>query len=86
METIALNHVLVLGILMTVAFAAGDLAERLELPRVAAYVVVGALFSGELLGRFVDFDPGEWSSELLTERALKAAGEIGKGKTGGNEG
>lgn len=54
----------VLGVLMTVAFAAGDLAERFELPRVAAYVAVGALFSVELLGRFVNLDPGEWSSEL----------------------
>ncbi len=36
-------------------------ASHLGLPRVAAYLMVGVVFSGDLLGDLLDFQLGPWS-------------------------
>jgi Kef-type K+ transport system membrane component KefB len=60
---------LTLGILLSAGFVAGYLAEKIGLPRVAAYVGVGALFSEALLGRYLPTRPKQWDP-LLIEAAL----------------
>jgi Kef-type K+ transport system membrane component KefB len=59
-----LPELIYLGALMAIGFVAGDLIERLGIPRVAAYVAVGALFSETLLGRIIPGSPGVWSDAL----------------------
>lgn len=56
---------------MTAGFAVGSVGERAGIPRVASYVFVGALFSGELLGGLLHLSFGGWSS-VLTDIALGA--------------
>lgn len=55
--------------MMFVGFAAGILGERIGLPRVATYVVVGAVFSEQLLGRWFSQSLDSWSP-VLTDVAL----------------
>lgn len=62
-------HLVLLGLLMTAGFIAGVFGERWGIPRVATYILVGALFSGDLLGTFIDIEIGAWST-VLTEIAL----------------
>lgn len=64
MEDAAFTQILLLGLLMTIGFVAGALGERVGMPRVALYVVVGALFSADLLGRFIPAQLGAWSGTL----------------------
>lgn len=54
---------------MTVGFLAGSLAERVRIPRVAAYVAAGALFSEALVGSWIPAAPGAWS-DVVTDAAL----------------
>lgn len=56
---------------MAAGFMAGTWGERIGIPRVASYVLVGALFSAELLGSILPFGVWEWSS-VLTDIALGA--------------
>ncbi|MBD3239218.1 MAG: hypothetical protein GF331_01430 [Chitinivibrionales bacterium] len=70
MEDAGFTQILLLGLLMVVGFIAGAVGERLSIPRVAIYVVVGALFSGDLLGRFLPAELGPWS-DTLTDLALE---------------
>lgn len=60
-----------LGLLLSVGFVLGHLAEKLGLPRVAAYVLAGALFSEMLLGRLVPGKTQDWDPPLI-ETALGA--------------
>ncbi|MFO7728212.1 MAG: cation:proton antiporter [Desulfonatronovibrio sp.] len=69
MEDVQLVQLVFLGLLMTIGFAAGDYGERFGIPRVVMYIVVGAMFSGDLLGEIVPVDLGRWSM-VLTEIAL----------------
>lgn len=62
---------ILLGLLMAIGFIAGAIGEKLGAPRVALYVLVGALFSNEFLGRFFDVVGGRWDA-LLTDIALSA--------------
>lgn len=69
MENVQLVQLILLGLLMTTGFVAGDYAERFGIPRVAIYIMVGAMFSGDLLGGIITFELGRWSM-ILTEIAL----------------
>lgn len=69
MEDVQLIQLVFLGLLMTIGFTAGDFGERLGIPRVAMYILVGAMFSGDLLGQIITVDLGRWSM-VLTEIAL----------------
>ena len=60
-----MEELVLLGLLMTVGFIAGSIGERIKLPRVALYVVVGVLFSDELLGHLFPFPLGSWSQALM---------------------
>jgi Kef-type K+ transport system membrane component KefB len=60
---------LVLGLLLICGLAAGQLAARFDLPRVAAYVVTGVLFSPGLLGGWLGININAWA-EPLTSSAL----------------
>ncbi len=70
MEDPAFGQLLILGLLMTIGFVAGVLSERVSVPRVAIYVVVGALFSPDLLGRVLPTQLGAWS-DTLTDISLE---------------
>ncbi len=69
MEELELSQLIFLGLIMSVGFVAGSLGERLGLPRVAAYVIVGVIFSHDLLGYLLPASRGVWS-EALTDVAL----------------
>lgn len=69
MENVQLVQLILLGLLMTIGFVAGDYGERFGIPRVAMYIVIGALFSGDLLGGIITVELGGWSM-ALTEIAL----------------
>ena len=60
---------LYLGLLLVCGLLFGVIASRFQLPRVAAYVIAGMLFSPDLLGRIIHTGAGEWS-ETLTTTAL----------------
>ncbi|MCY2687968.1 cation:proton antiporter [Salinimicrobium sp. TH3] len=60
---------LILGILLTLGSIAGIFAEKIKFPRVVAYILVGALFSPDLLGATFDLDTDNWSP-LLTDIML----------------
>ncbi len=57
---------LVIGLLLLTGLLLGLLASRFGLPRVAAYVVAGILFSPHLLGGPLDIRVGDWSASLTT--------------------
>ncbi len=46
-------------------YFAGQGASKLGIPRVAAYVLTGTLFSQELLGRYFQANTDEWSQPLI---------------------
>ncbi|MFW6369127.1 MAG: TRAP transporter large permease subunit, partial [Myxococcota bacterium] len=56
---------LTLGLLLSLGFAAGHSAEKLGLPRVAIYVLVGVVFSESLLGGLLPGDPRAWDPVLV---------------------
>ncbi len=60
---------LILGILLTLGSIAGIFAEKIKFPRVVAYILVGALFSPDLLGATFDLHTDKWSP-LLTDIML----------------
>lgn len=64
-----MNEILLLGALMASGFAVGSLAERIGIPRVAAYVAVGAFFAEPLAGTWLPASPGRWT-DAITDAAL----------------
>lgn len=46
------SNILLLGLLLLAGLFAGQGASKLGIPRVAAYVLTGTLFSPELLGHY----------------------------------
>lgn len=58
-----------MGILLTLGLLAGRVASHVGMPRVAAYLLIGVLFSGHFLGGLLDFHVGAWS-ENFTQGAL----------------
>jgi Kef-type K+ transport system membrane component KefB len=55
-----------LGLLLLTGLVFGYIASRYNLPRVAAYVIAGMIFSPDLLGRVVWIDIGAWAEPLTT--------------------
>lgn len=55
-----------LGLLLLTGLIFGYMASRYNLPRVAAYVIAGMIFSPDLLGRFEWVDIGSWAVPLTT--------------------
>lgn len=55
-----------LGLLMLSGLFFGLIASRLGLPRVAAYVIAGMVFSPDLLGNRLNFEVGLWAEALTT--------------------
>lgn len=60
---------IILGVLLSIGSVAGLLAKKVNLPRVVAYILVGAIFSPGLLGDVLHFSTESWSP-LLTDTAL----------------
>ncbi len=52
------------GILITFGFLLGLLAEKINLPRIVAYIFVGAVFSSDLLGGVVNLQMKEWAPNV----------------------
>jgi len=46
------SNILLLGLLLLSGLFSGQIASKIGMPRVAAYVLTGTLFSNEFLGRF----------------------------------
>lgn len=61
---IAHSNILLLGLLLLSGLFAGQFANKIGLPRVAAYVLIGTLFSPDLLGQFLHADTLVWSQPL----------------------
>jgi Kef-type K+ transport system membrane component KefB len=61
-STISLN----LGLLLLSGLIFGCIASRYNLPRVAAYVIAGMIFSPGLLGRFAWIEIGDWAAPLTS--------------------
>lgn len=55
---------LVLGVLLSLGFVVGLMAEKLKMPRLIGYILTGALFSSDLLGRFLTFSTDPWAPAL----------------------
>ncbi len=60
---------IILGVLLSIGSLAGLLAEKLNLPRVVAYILIGAIFSPGILGDLLHFSTASWSP-FLTDIAL----------------
>jgi len=58
--------ILFLGLLIIGGLGAGLVASRYGLPRIAAYVLVGVLFSERLLGGALGLAVGEWTEPLTS--------------------
>lgn len=63
------SPIFILGTLLMLGSLAGLLAEKVNLPRVIGYILIGAIFSPELLGETIHFSTAEWSP-FLTDLAL----------------
>ena len=63
------SPVFILGILLTVGSLAGRLSEKVNFPRVISYILIGAIFSPEILGNSLNFTTESWSP-FLTDVAL----------------
>ena len=55
-----------LGLLLLTGLVFGYIASRYNLPRVAAYVIAGMIFSPDFLGRLEWIDIGSWAVPLTT--------------------
>jgi len=64
MMQIAYSNTLLLGLLLLSGLFAGQFANKIGLPRVAAYVFIGALFSPDLLGYFLHANSNDWAQPL----------------------
>ncbi|NOQ15554.1 MAG: hypothetical protein GQ581_00685 [Methyloprofundus sp.] len=65
MMDITNSHILLLGLLLLLGLFAGQFANKLGIPRVAAYVLMGTLFSPELLGQFFQADSADWAQPII---------------------
>ncbi|MDR9457438.1 MAG: cation:proton antiporter [Salegentibacter sp.] len=63
------SPIIILGVLLSVGSLAGLLAEKVNLPRVVAYILIGAIFSPSILGDILHFSTASWSP-FLTNIAL----------------
>lgn len=63
------SPIIILGVLLSVGSLAGLLAEKVNLPRVVAYILIGVIFSPGILGDILHFSTGSWSP-FLTDIAL----------------
>lgn len=63
------SPIIVLGVLLSIGSLAGLLAEKVNLPRVVAYILIGAIFSPSILGDVLHFSTASWSP-FLTDIAL----------------
>jgi len=61
---IAHSNILLLGLLLLSGLFAGQFANKIGLPRVAAYVFIGTLFSADLLGQFLHVGSSDWAQPL----------------------
>jgi Kef-type K+ transport system membrane component KefB len=61
-----MSELLVLGLLMATGLAGGLLANRIGVPRVAAYVTAGIIFSPALRGTPLGIRLGAWTEPLTT--------------------
>ncbi len=59
------SNILLLGLLLLSGLFAGQIASRIGIPRVAAYVLTGTLFSPELLGHYFQASADDWSQPLI---------------------
>jgi len=55
-----------LGLLLLTGLIFGYIASRYNLPRVAAYVIAGMIFSPDLLGQLEWIEIGDWAAPLTT--------------------
>lgn len=55
------SPIIILGVLLSVGSVAGLLAEKVNLPRVVAYILIGAIFSPSILGNVFHFSTSSWS-------------------------
>ncbi len=60
------NEFLIVGLLLAFALFAGRVAASLGLPRVAAYLLVGVVFSPDLLGDRLELQIGVWAEGFTT--------------------
>ncbi len=63
------SNILLVGLLLLAGLFLGQIAARLSLPRVVAYVQVGVMFSPDLLGRYFAIASYQWS-QPITQTAL----------------
>lgn len=63
------SNILLIGLLLVSGLFAGQLAGRFGIPRVAAYVLIGVLYSAESLGSFIKATSEDWSLPI-TQSAL----------------
>ena len=61
---IAHSNILLLGLLLLSGLFAGQFANKIGLPRVAAYVLIGILFSPDILGQFLQTSQSDWAQPL----------------------
>lgn len=61
--------VLIMGVLITFGSLLGLLSEKVKFPRIVIYILVGVLFSPDLLGGVLHFSTERWSP-VLTDIAL----------------
>lgn len=64
-----LPAVLIMGVLITLGSLLGLLSEKVNFPRIVSYILVGVLFSPDLLGGVLHFSTEGWSP-ILTDIAL----------------
>jgi len=64
-----LPAVLIMGVLITLSSLLGLLSEKVNFPRIVSYILVGVLFSPDLLGGVLHFSTDGWSP-VLTDIAL----------------
>jgi Kef-type K+ transport system membrane component KefB len=58
------SNILFLGLLLLSGLFAGQIASKIGMPRVAAYVLVGAIYSHEFLGYYFPTSSEDWSQPL----------------------
>ena len=61
-----LSEFLITGLLIALALFTGRAASRVGLPRVAAYLLVGIVFSPDILGDALGLHMGAWKDSFTT--------------------
>jgi len=60
-----MNVILSIGILISIAYVAGELAEKIKLPKISGYILAGIFLNPELLG-FMSTDFVAYTDPLLS--------------------